>query len=158
MSTTKQQGMKWFHFLIYFVLWLNAAVCALTGGMVLSGMIYEGLGASAAEIYATFPLMQTIDMAYGIGMIAFALFCILTRSRLAKFKKGAPVLLYAFYIVSIILNIGYTLGSALAMNLGVQDMLLTVLTPDTIGTIGGTIIAICINSVYFGKRAHLFVN
>ena len=140
MAKNKELGMKWFHFLIYFVLWLNAIVCALEGIAVLT--VSTGI----------------VDMVYGGAMIAFALFCIITRSRLAKFKKGAPANLYAFYILgNIVLVLAYNIAS-LALAGALNELPTMLLDPEFIGGIVGTIIIIAINKVYFGKRKHLFVN
>lgn len=140
MAKNKQLGMKWFHFLIYFVLWLNAIVCAIEGVAVLA--VSTG----------------TLDTVYGVAMIAFALFCIITRSRLAKFKKGAPGNLYAFYIFgNIVILLAYNIAS-LVLAGALNELPAMLLDPEFIGNIVGTIIILAINKVYFGKRKHLFVN
>ena len=158
MAKTKNQGLKWFHFLIYFALWLNAIVCALNGIMQLTGASYEILGIAAEDMYATYPTLKTVDLVFGVAYLVFALFCIITRSRLAHFKKGAPSMLIAFYVLSALITIGSTVAGGVAMGLETQDLLNLFIEADFLGSIIGTVIAILINKVYFGKRAHMFVN
>ena len=140
MAKMKKLGMKWFHFLIYFVLWLNAIVCGI-----------EGFAALAIST-------GTIDTVYGVAMIVFALFCVITRSRLAKFKKGAPACLYAFYILgNIVIILAYNIATLVFTN-SLSELPSMLMDPELIGNIVGTIIVIALNKVYFGKRKYLFVN
>ena len=85
MEKAKTQGMKWFHFLIYFALWLNAIVCALNGIMQLTGSSYEILGVAAEDMYATFLTLKTVDVVFGAAYIVFALFCFIFCFLLALF-------------------------------------------------------------------------
>lgn len=158
MAKAKTQGLKWFHFLIYFVLWLNAIVFALNGIMQLTGASYEILGIAAEDMYATYPTLKTVDLVFGVSYLVFALFCIITRSRLAHFKKGAPSMLIAFYVLSALITIGSTVAGGVAMRLEPQDLLNLFIEENFLSSIIGTVIAILINKVYFGKRAHMFVN
>ena len=98
-------------------------------------------------------------MLYGGAMMAFAVFCLITRSRLAKFKKGAPGCLYAFYILGnivlvLVFNIAYWATAGGSLN----ELLVMLLDPEFIITIVWTIIMVSLNKVYFNKRKHLFVN
>ena len=141
MAKKKEMGMKWFHFLIYCVLWLNAGVCALLGFLLL-GLV--------GDAFTT---------AYGIAMLAFAVFCLITRSRLAKFKKGAPGCLYAVYILgNVVLVLFFNIISWMALSGSLTDLVAMLLDPSLLSAIVGTIIAVAINKVYFNKRKHLFVN
>ena len=150
----KQLGMKWFHFLIYFVLWANAAILILSSLSYFTGGIYE----SPSQVYTQYPALQLIDMLYGAAMCCFGVFCIITRSKLAKFKVGAPNLVYVFYIFgNIVLPIAYNVIALIAIG-SVGDVIPTLTDPYMIGTIVGTIIVVALNKVYFNKRAHLFVN
>lgn len=69
MAKAKTQGLKWFHFLIYFALWLNAIVCALNGIMQLTGASYEILGIAAEDMYATYPTLKTVDLVFGVAYL-----------------------------------------------------------------------------------------
>ena len=140
MAKKKELGMKWFHFLIYFVLWFNAFVCAVVGAAALS-----------------FPV-NIADTAYGAAMLVFAVFCLITRSRLAKFKKGAPGCLHAFYILgNIVIDLAYNIAF-LVLEGALSELPTILLDPQFIGILVGTIIIVSINKTYFGKRKHLFVN
>ena len=140
MSNNNELGMKWFHFLIYFLLWVNAAIYLIEGIAM--------LGVS----------MGMIDTVYGVALIAFALFCIFTRSRLAKFKKGAPSNLYAFYILgNIVLLLAYNVASCVLAG-AFSEIPAMILNPEFIGSVVGTFVAVAINKTYFDKRKNLFVN
>ena len=154
MSENKQLGMKWFHFLIYFVLWLNAASMIICSLPYFNGSIWE----SPSAMYTQYPTLQSIDYIYGGALLLFGVFCIITRSRLAKFKKGAPILVYLFYIFgNLVLNLSYNVLVLLVMNRA-GDLISMFLDPELIGSIVGTIVIVALNKVYFDKRAHLFVN
>ena len=141
MAKKKELGMKWFHFLIYCVLWLNAGVCALLGFLLL-GLV--------GDAFTT---------AYGIAMLAFAVFCLITRSRLAKFKKGAPGCLYAFYILGdVVLVLVFNIISWMVTGGSLNDLVIMLLDPAFISNVVGMIIMVSLNKVYFNKRKHLFVN
>ena len=141
MAKNKELGMKWFHFLIYFVLWLNA------GAYVLLGFLLLGFA------------VDTLDMVYAGILLGFAVFCLITRSRLAKFKKGAPGCLYAVYILgNVVLVLFFNIISWMVTSGSLTDLVAMLLDPSLLSAIVGTIIAVAINKVYFNKRKHLFVN
>lgn len=148
----KAQGMKWFHFLIYFVLWLNAAVC------VLNAIACFTNNSVPAEIYASYPLMKTMDLFLGAAYLIFAIFCLFTRSRLAKYKKGAPATLILFYILSLLVVLVDVVCVCKGLELDLQASISYMLEMDVLSSIISTVIMILINKVYFGKRKHLFVN
>ena len=141
MAKNKELGMKWFHFLIYFVLWLNA------GAYVLLGFLLLGFA------------VDTLDMVYAGILLGFALFCLITRSRLAKFKKGAPGCLYTFYILgNVVLVLFFNIISWMTLGGSLNDLVIMLLDPAFISNVVGMIIMVSLNKVYFNKRKHLFVN
>ncbi len=157
----KQQtelGMKWYHFLIYFVLWLNAFSCIVNGYTYLYD-IAMALLTGHSEILAD-PL-AIAQLIMGIFYVGFAIFCLVTRSHLARFKAGAPKKLYAFYLLGLIPIL--LLFATLFLTSGVDGVIQYITDPELggasmIGSIIGTFVALAINKVYFGKREHLFVN
>ena len=140
MAKNNELGMKWFKFLINFLLWANAAIYLFEGMAMLS--LSKGV----------------VDTIYGITSIVFALFCIFTRFRLAKFKKGAPSNLYALYILeSIVLVLVYNIASCMVAGT-FNEIPVMILTPDFISSVVGTFVVVALNKTYFDKRKHLFVN
>ncbi len=150
MAKQQEVKLKWFHFLIYFVLWFNAFLLIVSG----LGM----LGAGDPNDYIAYPMLRTLELAYAAAYLFFGVFCIITRSRLAKFKKGAPKLLYAFYVLDLLLVFGITLGDLIVYGADPATIALTLSDPSMITSIASSVFMLALNCVYFKKRAHLFVN
>lgn len=154
----QQLPMKWYNFLIYFGLFAGAVINVVTGIMYLTGKIYDiqfQEKAASAIIYSFFKNLQTLDIIYGIILIAFAAFGIFVRQQLAHYKKGAPGQLLAMYGVSCGVQIVYIIIQIIILNI-------STIPPATIGSVIGsligTVVSIVLNNIYFKKRAHLFRN
>lgn len=155
---TKNIGMKWHKFTIYFVLFLGA-ICSLimaipyfTGKIHAIAVNGTQLVCNSAQIYARYPMMHTFDILIGIFLISYALLVVITRFKLAGFKKNAPRLLYATIAVSSLIDIAYALTCIAEM--GCSPSLLLTIAFSVIFAI----IAITIYAVYYGKRKTLFNN
>lgn len=61
-------------------------------------------------------------------------------------------------MLSALITIGSTVAGGVAMRLEPQGLLNLFIEENFLSSIIGTVIAILINKVYFGKRAHMFVN
>ena len=152
MAKQQEYGMKWYKFLIYFMLWFNAAVNIFGAVPYFTGSIYQ----SPMQVYTQYPLMETVDFATGCGFVLLGIFAIITRSRLANFKKSGPGCLYSLYFYgNIILPLAYNI-CALSVVGTSNDILLYITSPTTIGIIVGTFVAVFINRVYFKKSEDLF--
>ena len=152
MAKKQKMGMKWFHFLIYFLLWVNAAGFILGGLGYIMGLTYE----SSAQVYAEYPQLQMVDVITGIVWILFGIFVIRTRTSLANFKKGGPARLNACFIVGdVIIPVAYNVISLFMI--GAQsDILLFLTYPSTLSTIAIAFVMVAIHNAYFKKRATLF--
>ena len=75
---------------------------------------------------------------------------IITRFSLAKFKEGAPIMLYAVHVFVIILNFSYNATSASITGANATGTIL--------GNLIGGVIIIAIHVKYFNNREHLFIN
>ena len=147
-----QPPMNWFKFIIYFQLFVGAFLNFCTGIVYLTGAIYNTQGEGAAElIYLFYPSMSAIDKIYGLGLIALAVFAIVTRMKLAKYCKIGPTLYFIYCGVSIVLVLFYLVGviSVVGMIENISSL---------VGNIIGLGILLVINVVYFKKREFLFVN
>lgn len=148
-----QQGMKWHKFLVYFALWANAILNVIMGILSLTGSKY---GAYKDMVYAYLPQMKAPDLVYGILLLVVAVLAVLTAVNLLKFKAKGPKLLTLLYIVSLAVAIIYIAWVMIALSGYGADMSSDI--GSVAGSIAGSILMIIINKIYYGKRAHLFVN
>ena len=139
--------LKWHKFLIYFALWAGAILNVVNGFNHITGGIYEG---SASYVYYTYPGMKTTDTVMGVAIIALAMYMIFVRFQLAGFKTGAPKKLVILYVLTAGLNLVHVLALSAATG--------TPFSASFLGILVGNITPAIINSVYYGKRADLFVN
>lgn len=140
--------MKWFKFVIYVQLFLNAIVCICNAGSFLSGWQYQG---NADAVYGAYAGMKVLDIAMGIVCIVQAGFSIIIRQRLAKFRQEGP----RWYLI--------LLGTFLATNIlylfiGSQLVGMLLFDYETGMTLVANGLLIALNKVYFDKRKELFVN
>lgn len=140
--------MKWYHFTIYFSLFASALINFVAGIQYMSGVQYDGM---ADYVYYVYDGLKAVDTLYGIICIGVAVLCIFTRFQLARFKVNGPMLLNIIYAVDAAVPLLYLgiVSSITGMNL---------ISSSTASSVVGSIGIIIINSVYYKKRKHLFVN
>lgn len=148
--------------MIYFSLWAGAVLALIISVSFFTGSVYGEIG---KRFYQVFPIMQWIDLAYALILIAFAAYSIYTRFQLAGFKKGAPRKLLSLYIASFIINLAYVLCAASILthylvDLGYPDSAEQVwrFVGSSIWDLIPTLIMFLINKKYYGNRKELFVN
>ena len=144
-------GMKWHKFLIYFSLWAGAA---LNGISALAMITETQYGSNRVMVYMVYPSMRTVDVLFGLLLIAVSVYTIYTRFQLARFKIGAPRKLNWVYALSLTFSLLYLAVAAAVIGLPLGDMM----DSDTWATIPTSIAMMVVNSVYYGKRSELFVN
>ncbi len=145
-----ERGMKWYKWLINFILWLSGILNILAGISQMTGMAYEAEGLTAAEVYAFFPKLESIDFIYGLGLIVLGVYAIATRYALARYKSFAPIMLYALYAVNLVGAVVYAVMVAPILQVRITKI-------AEIPSLIGTLVMLIINIVYFQKRADLFV-
>lgn len=154
------QGMAWYKFIIYVQLWAAAVVFIGAGITIMTGAHYRG---AATLVYGMLPSLRVIDILFGIALIAFAVFCVVTRYDLARFRHQGPTRYLWVYGLSIVIPLIYV-AAVFAILSGYSSMIsLSSLIPsDSIVQIVVygifDIIMIVVNKIYFDKRKHLFVN
>ena len=149
-------GMKWYKFLIYFLLFA-AGILNIIGGIVYLTGIQYGSALEAKLVYEFFPNLKTMDIIYGIVVIALGVFQIYTRFQLASYKAKSPSYILYMYVIN---------GAATAIYSFVVSDMIDVLLPaesaqlsgQAIGAILGAALFVWLNKIYFDKRKHLFVN
>ena len=151
-SLEKELPMKWYKFLIYFVLFASAILNLASGIQFLNGTAYGG---EAELLYDAFDGLRGLDMLIGVVMILMAVFSVYTRFRLSKFCKDGPVMLMILYAVGAITLILYMVGLYAVL----PDVFHEALDSSSIASSTCMSIAmIFANKKYFDKRKHLFVN
>ncbi len=152
-STEKPLGMAWYKFLIYFALIAGAILNIIYGINYITGGIYFSQTngqVSAEDVYYYYgDGLRFVDILFGLFLIAFAVFGIVLRNRLAKFKPDAPKLVYIFYAVSA--------GGSLLYAILVAAITSTQIGASQVLSIITSIVFLILNVMYFRKREHLFV-
>ncbi len=150
-SRPAERPMKWFHFLIYFALWISAIVNLVNGFPLLTGSAY---GESTELLYAVSPALHVLTVLIGLLSIGMAVLCIYCRFRLAGFYRNGPATLYAVYLCGLVISILYSIGTLLCLS----DLMpgLPVFNSTVITSILTSVVMLLVNRVYFKKRAHLF--
>ena len=119
----------------------------MTGGIYFSQTNGQ---VSAEDVYYYYgDGLRFVDIAFGLFLIAFAIFGIILRNRLAKFKPDAPTLVYIFYAVSA--------GGSFLYAMLVSAITSTQIGASQIVSIIVSIVFLILNVRYFRKREHLFV-
>ena len=135
--------MKWYKFLVYFLLCKQYDISAGQEGL-------------ADTVYQIFPAMRIGDIVCGILILCIALLGILAAVNLLQLKAIGPKLVTAVYgggLITTLINIVFSLTLTKGM-LSLGD----VLTPAVIGSIAGATLMLVLNRVYFKKRESVFVN
>ncbi|CDC92086.1 putative uncharacterized protein [Firmicutes bacterium CAG:227] len=140
--------MRWYKFVIWVQLFLNALLNIVSGIMTMTGAHYQG---HATAVYMVCGSLKGLDIVIGIMMLVLAGGAIWVRQMLSKFQKMGPtayvILLASNGIVSLIYAI---MVSAITR--------LNAFSATVISQIVA-IIALCIcNYIYFNKRKSMFVN
>ncbi len=146
-------GMKWHKFLVYFALWAGAVGYLIVGIITLTGSHY---GSNRDLVYTYIPEMKAPDTVYGIVLLGTAVFSVLTALSLLRFKAAGPKNLTMLYIIEMAGTAVYSIWSISVLSSYGGDT--GDVVANLVGALVGGVIGIVINKVYYGKRAHLFVN
>ncbi len=147
-------GMKWYSFLIYFALFAAAVISIINGIQYVTGAVYDietRVKGTSDFMYAIFPKLKTIDVVYGIAAFLHAIFCIVTRFALAKYKKAAPSMITAVYAAVPIFG---------ALYIGACKAFVPYLEFDAGALLPSfviNIVMLILNIIYFNKRKHRFI-
>lgn len=166
MNNTKKQGMKWFYFLIYFLLWLRMLSLAVSGIYYLTRVYNNTFILFAKPLYTRFPLLQSMDLIIGIVNIIIALLYLVIRFRLAKFKKGAATMYikveYTILFLTVLSSTCLDIINVFALEPAMRpDHIILFLISELASlvlTFALNFIIYKLEKIYFKKREHLFVN
>ena len=149
----QQLGMKWHKFLVYFSLWASALFNVVNGFQYLNGDQY---GTYKNQVYRLIPELKTPDTIFAILCFVTGILSAVTAYNLLKFKKNGPKLLLATYGIGMAASLLYVISASVLLSNYSAD-LSTVYSSAALSLVV-SIVMIIANSVYYKKRAHLFVN
>ena len=143
--------MKWHKFLM--IVWFYGGFLGIVRGLIIvSGIIYHLYGMDPVIVYKFHPMLEYVDLIYGIVSVALSTYQIIMANRLHLFCKNGPLLMIIFLILSITSSFFYLIASNAAIGrisiTLVHDFLLT----------AAFIPYMIINIIYYQKRQDLFVN
>ena len=153
--------MGWFKFLIYFSLGAGAVGSIFTAISYFTGLVYisEDGTVIADVVYSVFPSLLPIDMICAVYYLAMAVFMVVTRFSLARFKRRGPGFVVSVYVAQAIFGVIYTVAVLFALEgSGIVDVSGIVDTSSTVLTFATNVVMAVVNRIYFKKRAALFVN
>lgn len=145
--------MKWYKFLIYFLLFVGALGNLAMAGILATGSQYvNSYGNNVSEVvYKVFPTLQTLDIIMAVYSVAMAVFSIYTRFRLSGYYKNAGKCVFNMYLISAAVNLVYIIAAYAII--GESDAL--DMSSQFTGFAISLAIAFC-NKTYFDKRKDLF--
>ena len=146
--------MAWFKFLIYFMLFANAAINIFTAVTYLTGSIYLDGDMTMSDVevlYLFYPTAKMIDVIYGVLLIALAAYAIFTRFQLSGFKRRGPFLFILMYVLNLVIGLLYGISIMFTFETGLLGFI------SFVPSIITSVVMIFVNVVYFRKREELFV-
>ncbi len=148
----KKLGMKWHHFLC-FILPFSGIMGTISALILLIFMIADGFSSLQFLLEQTTMVYVVCEVLKFLTLLVTCILMILAWVGLHKFRRGSPrfyMAVLAFYTVTISL---LTAVYEISINTSAGWVLVSVLPGLAIQGI-----YIWLNSIYFRKRAHLYVN
>ncbi len=144
-------GMKWYKFVIYFLLFASGIINIIGGFGIMSGAHYtdEYGNNFSNQIYRLFSELKFIDFLMGLICIGIGVYAFIVRAKLAEFRANAPKLFIYMYGIDIGINLLYGFMISMVTPIGIFEI---VDVKDLIISV----FMIVVNKIYFENRAHLF--
>lgn len=156
-AAAAEPPMKWYKFVIWVQLFLNALLLAVTTFQLAQGAFtfVSGVFPSFAAAYGYVPrewvLFTVFNAVFAVLFCALAVMCIVVRQELAAFRRVGPMHYYVLMGAIIGVQFLYIVIQSLMMG--------TLLTnPASFSGLFFAVAMIFINKAYFDKRMHLFIN
>ena len=153
-------GMKWYNFLVKFLLIFTAVIYALNAIGYLSGVgVHQTMEYDpntdmfynvdvTAEVYELYPGLRGVDIVIGLASAALMVCYVLVRGKLKNFDKQAPRLLILLFAIEVAIALVYAIVVQL---IGVDGVFM-----DSLPSIVFNIVYLVLNYIYFKKRKCLF--
>ncbi len=176
--------MKWYKFLIYFLLWASVIFNVLSAINSFSGLGYQVVYTQSGfpqfwqqeisiKVYDQFPMLKNLDVFNGFVSAALAVACVFVWDALKRYKANAPRFLVMMYILCAIMELIYIIP-VMEMFQGMDEYFSIVVDRYLLQfdkeevelalvgmpclSCGSSIVMAIANHFYFQQRAHLFVN
>ena len=156
-AAAAEPPMKWYKFVIWVQLFLNALMLAVTTFQLAQGAFtfVSGVFPSFAAAYGYVPgewvLFTVFNAVFAVLFCALAVMCIVVRQELAAFKRVGPMHYYVLMGAIIGVQLLYIVIQSLMMGT-------LLMNPAAFSGLFFAVALIFINKAYFDKRMHLFVN
>lgn len=151
----KPLGMKWYNFVVRFQLFLGMLFSVYSGYRYFSGNVSGGKE-NWQMLCSVFPDLKVNNIVFGVICLLCAVFMIIIRHRMVKFKKNAPSSYVLITAIQFALEWIWLFSVAVITGMGFDGF--TLVIPTMAGQTLGILVYIVLNIVYFHKRRHLFIN
>ena len=142
----KARGMRWYQFIIWFYLYASAVIGVLVGVGEITGVVYLDM---AETFYTLFPMLQVVNVFFGVMQILLAVIALYVRRQLARWKGMAPRFLLMYQIFCLVYYAAYLAGTSLVLGELAVDCLAG-------GYILLQLLLLVVNGIYFHRREEMF--
>lgn len=149
--------MKWYKFVIWVQLFLNALLLAVTtfqlaqGAFTFVSSVLPSFAAAYGYVPHEWVLFTVFNAVFAVLFCALAVMCIVVRQELAAFRRVGPMHYYVLMGAIIGVQFLYIVIQSLMMGT-------LLMNPASFSGLFFAVALIFINKAYFDKRMHLFVN
>ena len=156
-AVAAEPPMKWYKFVIWVQLFLNALLLAVTtlqlaqGAFTFVSDVFPSFAAAYGYVPGEWVLFTVFNAVFAVLFCALAVMCIVVRQELAAFKRVGPMHYYVLMGAIIGVQLLYIVIQSLMMGT-------LLMNPAAFSGLFFAVAMIFINKAYFDKRMHLFVN
>ncbi len=146
--------MKWYHFLINFYLWYLMFCCMISIFSFLTENMYGGITIMILDSYQI-PGMDVINVIACLGNAGLLFLLLKTRSALSNNRRIGPKLLYLYYLLVTVLNVGIDIAIVVLAASKYEINYVNLICDQCLTIFINWVIYIC-NKVYFDNRKDYF--
>ena len=151
--------MKWYKFLIYFLLFAMALLDFVSGlfGMLGNYLYLDEAGKDITDfVHTVYPGLKMLDAAYGAGTVMVSFYALFVRFKLSEQKKDALKSFYMYCAIPVIMTavrdvIGYLIVDPKVLKVSNFQPISMMLT-FAVGAV-----YFYLNVIYFRKRKQMFI-
>lgn len=156
-AAAAEPPMKWYKFVIWVQLFLNALLLAVTtfqlaqGAFTFVSDLFPSFAAAYGYVPREWVLFTVFNAVFAVLFCALAVMCIVVRQELAAFRRVGPMHYYVLMGAIIGVQFLYIVIQSLMMGT-------LLMNPASFSGLAVAVAIIFANKAYFDKRMHLFVN